>query len=122
MTATVLEHIQLRFQALKLANEDLYEFLNQFRDWFNVALANYEIFLEDNWFDGKTTLEYTLRCLDTFNIVVFAEDEYRNFRDTQTWHLGPYVRSYWVVDDPWETIVQFINNNTVPRLHDVTLP
>jgi hypothetical protein len=115
VTQTVLNQIQEQFHAFQAQDEDLYVLLNHFRDWVNQTLANYELFLEDTWFDGRTTLEYTLRCLDTFNILVVAEDEYTNFRDSQTWHLGPYVRTYWIVDDPWGAMAQFIQENPEPR-------
>lgn len=112
--------LKAQFEALQAQNEDLYHFLNHFRHWVNEHLVNYEIFLEDNWFEDKTTIEYTLRCLDTFNIVVFAEDTYKNYRKEGTWHLGDYVKTDWTVGAPWQILETFIQENTPPRYQQAT--
>lgn len=109
------EDIKAKFTELEEGSESLYEFLNRYRDWFNAHVKNFEIFLEDNWFEDKTTIEYTIRSLDTFNIKVFAEDEYKNWRDDKTWHLGDYVKTYWTVDDPWGEIETFLKENPEPK-------
>lgn len=99
------------------ASDDLYVVLNGFREWVNEHLKNYEIYLEDEWYDDKTTIEYTLRCLDTLNILIFAADEYSNHRDEKgVWHLGDYRRSEWLLKPVWEHIQSFIKENTEPKL------
>lgn len=115
----MLNPIKEQFNRLQAVTSDLYHFLNSFRDWFNGALINYEIYLEDNWFEDKTTIEYTLRCLDTFNILIVAEDEYKNYRDSKgIWHLGEYVKTYWLVENAWEKMEAFIQENTPPRFRE----
>ncbi len=112
----MVEQIKEQFDRMQAETPDLYQFLNNFRNWVNAVVVNYEIFLEDNWFDDKTTIEYTFRSLDTFNIVVFAEDEYENHRDEKgVWHLGKYIKTYWTVVDPWQEIAHFIAENGSPR-------
>lgn len=115
----MIERIKQEFYSQLEQADDLYQFLNRFREWVNNTVVNYEIFLEDNWFEDKTTIEYTWRCLDTFNILVVAEDEYQNYIEKGTWHLGQYVKTYWVVDDPWEATASFFAQNTPPRLKNV---
>jgi hypothetical protein len=110
-----MNRIQQQFERQFAESPDLYHFLNDFRDWVGQNLLNYEIFLEDNWFEDKTTIEYTWRCLDTFNIRVIAEDEYQNYRNQGTWHLGAYVKTYWTVEAPWDSTAAFFAENTVPR-------
>jgi len=108
--------IQAQFEHLQGKYGNLYDFLNHFRAWVNDNTVNYEVFLEDNWFDAHTTIEYTFRCLETFNILVFAEDEYKNSRDEKgVWHLGEYQKTRWTLENPWEAIAAFIAENTPPR-------
>ncbi len=107
----------MQFDQFQAELTDLYEVLNQYRTWFNGHVANYEIFLEDNWFEAHTTIEYTFRCLDTFNILVVAEDDYLNSRDEKgVWHLGQYQSTRWTVEQPWEEIMAFFAENTMPVL------
>jgi len=114
-STTLIQDIKTRFEAEQAQAEDLYAFLNRFRDWFNRYCVNYEIYLEDNWFDDKTTIEYTFRCKDTLEILVFAEDEYQNHRDEKgVWHLGDYVKTYWTIDEPWEAFERFFQDNPLP--------
>lgn len=115
-----MDRIRQEFDRLLAMEPDLYAALNAFRDWTNAHVANYEIFLEDNWFDdGRTTIEYTFRSLESFNIEVFAEDTYGNHRDAKgIWHLGAYVRTDWTVPDPGAVIAQFLADNGSPRFRD----
>jgi hypothetical protein len=112
---TDLQTVKEKYDTLQAESPDLYHFLNGFRDWFNGAVQNYEVYLEDNWFEDKTTIEYILKSSDTFNIQVLAEDEYENYRDN-IWNLGNYVTTYWLVEQPWEVIEQFISENTPLKL------
>ncbi len=107
--------IRDKFEQLRSESTDLYQFLNAFRDWVNASIVNYEVYLEDNWFEEKTTIEYIFRCLSTFNILVFAEDHYNNYRADGVWNLGEYVTTQWVVGDPWDEIVTFFEANEPPR-------
>lgn len=104
-----------QFRAFQASHSDLYACLNAFRDWVNAHCVNYEVYLEDNWFENKTTIEYIVRCLTTFNIVTVAEDEYENSTADGTWHLGAYVKTYWTVDDPEDVIKTFIEANEPVR-------
>jgi hypothetical protein len=114
-SATLIQRIKAQFEAQQAQTTDLYDLLNRFRDWFNCHCANYEIYLEDNWFEDKTTIEYTLRCRDTLEILIFAEDEYGNHRDEKgVWHLGDYVKTYWTIDVPWEAFERFFQENPPP--------
>lgn len=104
--------IKTQFEKLQSETSDLYHFLNHFRDWVNQVAVNYEIFLEDEWFENRTTIEYTLRCLDTLNTLVFAKDDYHNSRDAKgVWHLGAYITTYWTIETPWDVIEAFILDN-----------
>lgn len=111
-----LNIIKTQFEQCQAQSADLYQVLNALRDWFDKNVVNYEVYLEDNWFEDKTTIEYTLRCLDTLNTLVIAEDEYQNNRDNNVWNLGKYVKTYWTVEEPWAAIEQFIRENPLPRL------
>jgi len=111
-----IHKIQSQFETFQAEFTDLYEVLNHYRNWFNAHIANYEIFLEDNWFDAHTTIEYTFRSLDTFNILVVAEDDYHNSRDEKgVWHLGAYQSTRWTLENPWDAILDFIAENGTPR-------
>ncbi len=97
--------------------EDLYQFLNRFRDWLNEHLVNYELYLEDEWFEDKTTIDYILRSLDTLNDVILAQDEYLNNRDEKgVWHLGTYQKTRWLVEEPLQVMKTFFQANTPIRL------
>lgn len=101
-----------QFEKIVSNNSDLYTSLNAFRDWFNKNIQNYELILDDEWFEDKTTIEYQLRCLDTFNIMPLAIDEYENEKDAKgVWHLGAYKRTVWLTDNPVECIQLFVNEN-----------
>ncbi len=116
MSYTLMQEIEREFRRLQSETPDLYHSLNQFRDWLNQKTINYEIFLDDNWYDNKTIIEYTLRSLDTFDSLVFAEDEYLSSRDEKgVWHLGAYVKSYWTLENCWDQFVAFIEKNGPPR-------
>ncbi len=113
------ETLKAKFDQIQAQSEDLYQFLNNYRDWVNNNVVNYEIYLEDEWFDDKTVIEYTFRCLDTLNILVFAQDDYQNHRDEKgVWHLGEYTTTYWTVDHPWQQIEAFIQENPAPRYRE----
>ena len=100
-----------QFNVLVLNNTDLYTGLNAFRDWFNQNIQNYEFILDDEWFEEKTTIEYQLRSLDTFNIIPLAVDTYENNRDNRgVWHLGKYQSTEWMIENPAQSIQQFIVN------------
>lgn len=108
--------VKEQFERLQSETSDLYQFLNFFRDWINKTLTNYEIFLEDSWTEGTTIIEYTFKSFETFNSLVFAHDEYRNSQDRKgVWHLGEYVSTSWVVDEPWEKIASFFQENGEPQ-------
>jgi hypothetical protein len=112
----MVNQIQAQYEKLQAESGNLYQFLNRFRDWVNQSLVNYEIFLEDNWSPGTTTIEYTFRSLDTFNELVFAKDEYHNSRDKKgIWHLGEYVSTRWMLENPWDHMAQFFVENGPPR-------
>jgi hypothetical protein len=120
----MVDQIHAYFQTLQSGYQsDRYALLNAFRDWINQNLLNYEMFLEDNWFDDHTTIEYTLRSLDTFNIQVIAEDTYHNHRDDKgVWHLGHYIETHWTVPDPEQTLSEFLESNSPPRFRDFPTP
>jgi hypothetical protein len=113
LTIPELEKIQLQYQTLEVTYaEDLYAFWNAYRDWFNTHVNNYELYLEDNWFETTTTIEYILRSLDTFNIVILAEDTYANEVVKGVWHLGAYQFTRLIVTNPLSEITLFIGQNT----------
>lgn len=115
-TTEALAPYKSQFDALFTPGTDLYMALNAYRDWFNPRVANAEIYLEDNWFKDKTTIEYILRSLETLDFVILAEDVYGNFIAEGTLQLGPYQSSHWVVDDPWAEIETFFTQNPLPCL------
>ena len=116
-TLPPLQLLKAEFDTRCKNSHDLYVVLNGFREWVNEHLKNYEIYLEDEWYDDKTTIEYTFRCLDTLNIIIFAADEYSNHRDEKgVWHLGDYRRSEWLLTPVWDHLEQFINENTALKL------
>ena len=95
--------------------------MNQFRAAFNAHFQNYELILEDDWYkdEGRTTIEYDLRCLDTKEFCVLAQDSYASHQDAKgVWHLGDYQHTEWLVpaSDVWEIITVFIANNTPLKL------
>jgi len=115
MTTSPLDVLKAEFDRVFTPEADLYTALNAYRDWFNPKFANAEIYLEDNWFTDKTTIEYTLRSLDTLDFVILAEDEYDNFIADGTIQLGPYRSSHWVVPAPWAEIERFFSRNPLPQ-------
>jgi hypothetical protein len=105
---------------------DLYSALNAFRDNFNQHFQNYDVILEDDWYkdEGFTTIEYDLRCKETKEFLVLAQDVYQSHQDTKgVWHLGAYQRTEWKRPSPPQsppktlselalTIEAFIDSNT----------
>lgn len=112
MLAVALEKISQLIDA----NADLYQGLNNYRNWFNKTFKNYEIMLEDDWDfeNGKTGIEYFLRCLQTLNISVpFAVDWYESTKDAKgVCHLGDYQKTEWLITDFSEFLTQFVQANT----------
>ena len=112
----MFSEITAQYNKLVLNKPDLYKALNDYCKWFNNAIENYQFILDDEWFEGKTTIEYQLRSLDTFNIVSLAVDNYENHKDNSgVWHLGNYQNTQWLVPEPLQNIHIFIKQNTVPQ-------
>lgn len=94
---------------------DLYDRLNNLRDWINVRFPDFDFYLEDVWNEnvaGETHFEQILRSRKTLNETrVLAYDVYVNHQDDGgVWHLGDYQHSVLVMNDPKE-IVDFIQAN-----------
>lgn len=111
-----IEHIHHRFEADLAQGPTLYEALNRFRGWFNDHVANYELYLEDQWYDGRTVIEYLFRSLDTLSSSIpLAGDTYLNSIDPKRFfNLGDYQSTDWMVQDPWGEMLAFFLENPAP--------
>ena len=102
---------------------DLYNRLNQARDWFNqFSILNrpdgypFEFYIEDVWNEyeeGTTCFEYIIRSLVTKDETApLALDVYLNHQDAKgVWHLGDYQRSTLLIRDI-SSVAQFLKANT----------
>ncbi|MCA9841146.1 MAG: hypothetical protein KC475_03415 [Cyanobacteria bacterium HKST-UBA03] len=124
----MIDAIKQAFETMVLAESGpLYDRLTAFRSWFNAHVANYELYLEDEWYDGYTVIEYLLRSLDTLSSsAALAGDRYSNQRDAKgVWHLGTYRDTVWlsVATDTttdtdthvWAVIQAFFEENGPPN-------
>ena len=97
----------------------MYTALNNWRQWFNTTICNYELILEDDWYkiEGITTIEYDLCSLETKELLPLAQDTYLSHQDAKgVWHLGDYQRTEWLVEvTQVETLIQdFFDKNGMP--------
>lgn len=98
------------------SSDDLYEALNNTRNWVNANLGDeFELYLEDVWNDhqeGETWFEYILRSRKTYDETPpIGYDIYKNHQDGRgVWHLDDYVRSVRLVDDA-APLVDFIRTH-----------
>jgi hypothetical protein len=98
---------------------DLYERLNNVRNWVNAHFPTFELYLEDVWNDhvpGETHFEYILRSRKTLDETpALGYDIYKNHQDTNgVWHLDDYTNSVLAHDSEqalFEALWEFIQAN-----------